>query len=145
MIIPLAYEYLRMNKTLRRDFCFLLLIPLGTAVFAGYNYFLTGDFLAFAHIQTAWGHQFSNPFRVLWDGLYSTKLFNARIYAIFTAGYTIAVLALFIIFFRKLRFTYWLIGIFLIFDSPLLGPPIAAPIYPGYLPPLFSPRPNKQK
>lgn len=114
IIIPLAYEYLRMNKTIRRDFCFLFLIPLGTAVFAGYNYFLTGDFLAFAHVQAAWGHRFFNPLRVLWDGLFSTKLFNARIYAIFTAGYTTVILALFIIFSRRIRFAYWMIGIFLV-------------------------------
>ncbi len=115
MVIPLAYEYLRTNKTFRRDFCFLFLIPLGTAVFAVYNYFLTGDFLAFAHVQAAWGHRLFNPFRVLWDGLFSTKLFNARSHAIFSAGYTIVVLALFIIFPGRIRFSYWLTGIILIF------------------------------
>ncbi len=42
-----------------------LLIPLGLALFMVYLYFLTGDALAFSHVQRAWGRTFHNPLRVI--------------------------------------------------------------------------------
>ena len=45
-------------------------MPIGLSLFAFLNYRLTGDFLAFSHIQqTGWGHEWTNPFSVLLGSL----------------------------------------------------------------------------
>ena len=48
----------------------LLLCPLGLVLFALYLYHRTGDALAFAHVQVAWGRGHANPFAVLWHTFY---------------------------------------------------------------------------
>lgn len=47
----------------------LALGPLGLAVFMAYLYWLTGDALAFMHIQIAWDRSMQYPFLVLISGL----------------------------------------------------------------------------
>ena len=47
----------------------LLLVPLGLALFMLYLYQMTGDALAFAHIQRAWGRVPGNPMNVIIEGL----------------------------------------------------------------------------
>jgi hypothetical protein len=42
-----------------------LLCPLGLVLYSLYLYHLTGDALAFSHIQTAWGRSAQNPFMVI--------------------------------------------------------------------------------
>lgn len=73
VIIPLLFEYLEQVdfsfKKIKVDILFLLLIPLGTLAFSYYNFRLTGDFLAFIHIQDAWNRVLQNPMQVLVEGL----------------------------------------------------------------------------
>lgn len=65
----------RWNDLLRSEYrrprllCALALAPLGLAAFMGYLHLHMGDALAFQHVQTAWGREFANPFRILWAGL----------------------------------------------------------------------------
>lgn len=65
IILPVLYEYLK-SKSLDRDIFYLLLIPLGLILFMIYNYYLTGDFLAFVHIQSAWGRHLANPLKTIY-------------------------------------------------------------------------------
>lgn len=51
------------------------LIPMGLFCYMGYLYFLTGDSLAFVHIQSAWGKEASNPIRVLFNSLTNVDSF----------------------------------------------------------------------
>jgi hypothetical protein len=48
----------------------LLLCPLGLVAFSLYLYHLTGDALAFTHIQVAWGRTLSNPIRLVVGSFY---------------------------------------------------------------------------
>ena len=48
----------------------LLLLPLGLAAYMAYLALHTGDALAFAHAQTAWGGGFREPFGRLFSGLF---------------------------------------------------------------------------
>jgi Gpi18-like mannosyltransferase len=50
----------------------LAIAPLGLAVFMAYLYWLTGDALAFMHIQIAWDRSMQFPFIVLISGLQET-------------------------------------------------------------------------
>jgi hypothetical protein len=47
----------------------MAMVPVGLCCFALYMYSLTGDALAFVHIQRAWGRAFQNPFSNLWIAL----------------------------------------------------------------------------
>lgn len=47
----------------------LLLAPLGLFVFMAYLHALTGDALAFSHIQWAWGREIGNPLSEFWRAL----------------------------------------------------------------------------
>ena len=74
LIVPLLWIYMAARgfrtKQVRADVLWLLLIPLGTLTFAVYCWSLTGDILAYAHIQeTGWHHSFANPLAVLVEAL----------------------------------------------------------------------------
>lgn len=47
----------------------LALAPLGIAAYMAYLYWLTGDALAFSHVQLAWDREFTNPLKVFYWGL----------------------------------------------------------------------------
>ena len=47
----------------------IALVPLGVALFGWYLYWRSGDLLAFAHIQVAWGRTLRNPLLVWWEGV----------------------------------------------------------------------------
>jgi len=47
----------------------IALVPLGPALFGWHLYARTGDLLAFAHIQVAWGRTLQNPLLVWWQAL----------------------------------------------------------------------------
>ncbi len=115
IILPLLYEYLRTKnfkfRNIKIDITSLLLIPAGLFVFSVYNYFLTGDFLAFIHIQqTGWAHILSNPFKILLGTLFTNDIFHS-VNGILTI---ISVLIL-SVYYKKIGFSYWLLAILLIF------------------------------
>ena len=86
------------------------MIPLAPIIFGAYCYYLTGDFLAFAHIQfTGWGHQLSNPVILLWNSL--TGL-NPVHYA--HAVLVIATLAFLLINYKKIKIAYVLYSLIFI-------------------------------
>lgn len=116
VIIPLAYEYLRSKdfklERLKPDALFLLLIPMGLAAFMAYCYYIRGDFLAFAHIQTSWGREISNPVYELISGLMHAKI-NAVI--------TVLCLVTLTAFYKKIGFSYWLVGMYSILVPLMTG------------------------
>lgn len=111
LILPLAYEYLKQRnfsiKKIRFNALFLLLIPLGVVCFAAYNYHLTGDALAFIHVQKWWGNHTSNPFVTLWNALHSGSFDT-----FFQGTFTLIALIILIVFIKRIRFSYWLEGIY---------------------------------
>jgi hypothetical protein len=106
--LPMAYEYLRQRR-IGPD-ALLLSLPLaGLSLFCLYNYFLTGDPLAFMHIQSAWGGRFSNPITELLGRLASG---NGDVR--FEALFTLASLALLVASFKKVDISYLAYGLLLI-------------------------------
>ncbi len=82
VVFGLAYLLERLNKStlannglsIIRD---LLIIPLGLSVYMFYLYWLSGDVLAFSHVQIAWNRWLMNPLEYYIRGLTS---FNWNLY-----------------------------------------------------------------
>jgi hypothetical protein len=133
IFVPLLLEYLKgSNLRIKKDILFLSLIPLGLFVFTLYNYHLTGDFIAFTRIQSAWGRRLTNPLGALSYGL-STGDLNHK----FSAYFTLLTLLLFIAFYRKIGFSYWVYGIYSILIPLSTGTVISMPRYELTIFPLF--------
>lgn len=122
VILPLLYEVLmpllkenkvtislKNSREMIIPVFYLSLIPLGTIFFMIYNYYLTGDFLAFMHAQVMWQRHLANPLEVLIDG------FFGNIFTAFEAAFAAISIFIFIMFYRKMRFSYWLFGMCSIF------------------------------
>ncbi|HOW14886.1 hypothetical protein [Methanosarcina sp.] len=122
VVLPLLYEVLmpliKENRTIislknSREVIipvfYLSLIPLGTVFFMVYNYYITGDFLAFMHAQAMWERHLTNPLEVIIDG------FSGDIFTAFEAAFATISIFILIIFYRKMRFSYWLFSMFSIF------------------------------
>ncbi|MSR85022.1 hypothetical protein EXS71_01105 [Candidatus Uhrbacteria bacterium] len=113
-ILPLLIVYLQsitwQIKKIYLNVLWLLLIPAGLGFFIYYNYRLTGDALAFAHIQTAWGRTLVNPFTLLMHNLLS-----GDIVALFSANFSLLTILFLTVFYRKIGFAYWLLGMYSIF------------------------------
>jgi Gpi18-like mannosyltransferase len=73
LIIPLAYEYLRVHRRPRWSALWLGLVPVGLAAYAVYCRVTTGDWLAFAHAQDHWHRGYSWP---LLPQLHAVQLLN---------------------------------------------------------------------
>ena len=125
--IPLFYEYMKGKnfrlKGIRVDILALGLLPLGLLVFCVYIYYLTGDYLAFVHIQSAWGRHFDNPLKTLVYGMFGGP---ARPISVVAAWFTVFTLASLAIFYRRIPLSYvlfCLLSIFLPLSTGLMSMP----------------------
>ncbi|MFH1404280.1 MAG: hypothetical protein ABIH11_08435 [Candidatus Altiarchaeota archaeon] len=118
VFIPLLYEYLRQpNLKVNWNILNLLMIPAGLATFLAYSYYQSGDYLAYAHSKTAgWGLGMNNPVKLMYDGLSHSDL-------AISVNCLVAVLLVlaFIPSIRKLRFSYWTLGVILLVISTIPG------------------------
>ncbi len=106
-LMPLLREYkaLKSLKNTRYQILplfYLFLIPLGTILVMIFNYHITGDSMAFAHAQVMWHRHFGNPLGILIDS------YRRNIYSAFEAASTTIAIFIFILFYKKIRFSYWL-------------------------------------
>jgi hypothetical protein len=148
VILPLLYEglmpLLKENKDLKSfknsrnkilPLFYLSLIPLGTIFYMIFNHYLTGDFLAFVHGQVMWQRHAANPLLVLINNGY-----HGRIYSVFEAAFATFFIFIFILFYRKIRFSYLLFSMYSIFVPLSTGimsmPRYILVIFPIYI--LFS-------
>lgn len=104
--VPLAWIYLGQRgfslRRIRPDVLWLVGLPAGIGVFMWVNHQVTGDALAFTHIQeAAWGHRLQNPVTALWAAISTDDVFD-RFNALYIAG----VLGLTVVFARKLGVAY---------------------------------------
>jgi Mannosyltransferase (PIG-V) len=60
---------LRPRYRIRRDILWLLLLPVGLAVYLGYLGLAGGDPLSPFHVQQVWGRHFAGPYLGAWDGI----------------------------------------------------------------------------
>jgi hypothetical protein len=119
IVFPLLYEGLmpliKENRGLKNfknfekkllPLLYLSSVPLGLISFMIFNYYLTGDFLAFAHAQAMWGRHPVNPLDTLINAYYG------NIYTFFEAIFTMISIFIVILFYRKIRFSYWLFSMY---------------------------------
>jgi len=127
VILPLAYEYLKTKKfnyrNIDKEILPLLCIPLGLLLFSAYNYYLTGDFLAFGHNQDSYGRFLSNPLQVLIVNL--TQSMTSFIWS----ASVILTLLLLTVYIKKIGFSYWLLGMYSIILPVATGNLICIPRY----------------
>lgn len=111
-VLPLAWEYLRRKDfniyNIKINILYLGFLPAGLLLFAVYNYYLSGDFLAFTHHQKYWGRNLVNPFSVILKCLGE----NTHPSVIFTNVFIITILFILSAFIRYIGIGYWLLGIY---------------------------------
>lgn len=137
IILPALYEYLK-SKDIGKDILYLLLILLGIFVWMGVNYRLTGDFLAFIHIQqSAFDRSFANPLITIYNGLSGTipdKSFTTEKF--FCAFFATISLSLLMLFYNRIRVSYWIFGMSALI-TPLLTSVDSMPRYALVVFPFF--------
>lgn len=104
--VPLTWLYLSQRgfslRHVRPDVLWLAGLPAGIGIFMWVNHEVTGDALAFAHIQaTAWGHRLHNPVTTLWRELSAGDIFDR-----FNAWYILGVLVVTVAFAKRLGVAY---------------------------------------
>lgn len=114
IVLPVAYEYLKSvnfkPSNIKADVLCLLAVPAGIGLFAAYNYMLTGDFLAFAHVAVSWGHRFVLPYEEL-----PARLMSSSMDVRFGGYFALLSLLFLVVFYRKLDLSYLLYGLLVIF------------------------------
>ncbi|MEV6966347.1 mannosyltransferase family protein [Hamadaea sp. NPDC051192] len=103
LLLPLAYEYLRVHRRPRWSALALLLVPAGLLAYSWYCWTTTGDALAFAHAQDHWHRAYQWPGVPQWHALRligeqpllsARSLLYAQQLALFGLGLITLVLAL---------------------------------------------------
>ncbi len=116
IILPLlilhSFKQKNIRSLLNPRLLFLLCIPAGMIVFAFYCKYLTGDFLAYVHMQqVAWHHQLTNPVMTF----YSSAAGN-KINAAFDSWFAMIALLLIAFKIKKIPVAYWLYTFLLCFS-----------------------------
>ncbi|MEO6325637.1 MAG: mannosyltransferase family protein [Thermoanaerobaculia bacterium] len=113
LVIPLVLEYWNRRRVLQlpleRRGLALFLAPLGFVAFGAYNYFLTGDSLAFIRIQSSWNRGLHSPLSVLASGLVHPDVNKS-----FSAWMTLLVLGFLLAFVRRVGFPFAVLSLLLI-------------------------------
>lgn len=134
-IIPLGLMYLYQRKfslkSVTPQVLWLLAIPLGLVTFMVFNYYLTGDPLAFVHVQSEWGRQFLGPWAAFAQG-WNSGDFSMQFECIFTV-----IVSIFLITsFKKIPFHYFVLSAYSIL-IPLSTSVMSMPRYTLVIFPLF--------
>jgi len=137
LVLPALIEYLSARgfewRRVRLNILCLLLMPLGTCLFCAFCYRLTGDFLAFSHVEAAWGRHWGNPGTVVWSSLTTSDL-NGHFWGWFTLIFLLVVVC----GVRRVRMSYWLWALAMIVAPLATGtvmsmPRYVVPVFPFYL------------
>lgn len=115
MFFPLLFEYFRSKNfkknKIGKEILYLSLLPLGLFSFSAYNYLLTGDFLAFSHVQEmVWDRNMMSFVEILQMTLTSKSLPQ-----VFNSVFVIINLLVLLRFRRRLSFHHTLAALLLIF------------------------------
>ncbi len=137
--LPLAWLYLGERdfsiRRIRPDVLAFASFPVGLGSIMLFNRHLTGDWLAFVHIQaTAWGHRAENPLSAL-----ARTISGPDVYTRFAGWFGLAVLIVTLLFIKRLGVAYGayaLISILLPLSSGG-GPWGAVPRYAVVMFPLY--------
>lgn len=135
-VLPLFYEYMKSKdfkiKHIKYDFLYLGMIPLGLLTFMVYVFSITGDYLAFYHIQGAWNRSFLNPLVTLWNAMTSKD-----IYLLYLSWPTVVLIGFLTVYYKKIGFSYWFLAMYSLFIPLLSGiysmPRFMLPIFPIYI------------
>ena len=110
LVVPLLVDYLsrcrRSAEAPKIAATWILLVPSGMAAFSWYNFRLTGDWLAFARIQSSWGRELRSPIAVLFGGIVS-----ADVSSVFASLMSLVILLLLASALRKLELSYFIMSL----------------------------------
>ncbi len=107
----ILFDYILKPKIL-----FSLFPILGLSLWCVFNKIITGDFLAFSHIQnTAWHHHLSIPFVTIYN-----SFFYGTDYVLNSLAIIIALIII-LISYKKVSFAYWFFGLVLVLLSSING------------------------
>lgn len=123
MFIPLMYMYLKSRnfkfKNIQLNILYLFLIFLGAILFMTYTYYLTGDFNAYVHSkEIGWHQKLTDPFTVFFYGFSSN---DYGISLLFNTIFILTMIILLCIFYKKIGFSYWMLGILLLLAPVMSG------------------------
>jgi len=115
---PLAWKKIRALAAIRidRNVIFTVIPCAGLAVWGYGNYLITGDFMAYLHVQQGyWHHQFTVPFVTLYQNIFlgPDAMWNSLV--------AIAALAILIVGYRKIPFSYWIFAFAIVLFNPATG------------------------
>lgn len=137
IIIPLLIIYFRQInnnlKNIKLNIIYTTFVPLGLLTYAIFNYFLTGDLLAYVDSKHQdWGHRLSNPILILFASMFSSTGFII----IFLPSLLILLIQYFGYQKRRIQFEYFILGI-LFLIAPLLNGFAAATSIPRHISIIF--------
>lgn len=139
IVIPILYEILKVNnfkiKNIKPEVVYLILIPLGLILFSIYNYYLTGDFLAFKNIQSAsgWDRHISNPVAILLNAIQHGFIDQINIRIIVELSITIISLVCLGLWVKKIKLSFLLFA----FYSIMIPLSTSLDSMPRYILPVF--------
>ncbi|MDO8509876.1 MAG: hypothetical protein Q7S24_01915, partial [bacterium] len=136
LVAPLLIEYyLQMKKgdgKVHWNVISILFPIFGLFLFSWYNYYLTGDWLGFVHIQSTWGRSIINPIYLL-----SINFFHLAMGDKISLLFTVVTIGLLVYFYKKVPLSYWvyaLCSLIIPLSSGLFSiPRLVLPIFPLYL------------
>jgi hypothetical protein len=123
-VLPLLAEYLGSHhwdlRKIKADVWYLVLLPCGFLVFAGYLYFLTGDWLALPHLHARWYS--SVPLEVGGPAVNPIPSSLAAGARLFGASFMLVSLVLLTVSRKQIGLPYWTMGMYSIVIPLFLGP-----------------------
>jgi len=140
IFVPFVIEYLDINfesfkitfRKIKKDIFYLLLIPCGTLSYMFYLYFKFNDAFAFSHASLAWGRKFTSIFATL-----RNVYFNLFYQIIFFGAVFIALFLIIYLIYSKIRISYIVYSILLLFFYLSSNALESIPRYLGVLFPLY--------
>ncbi|HVN85221.1 MAG TPA: hypothetical protein VMW17_10280 [Candidatus Binatia bacterium] len=146
--LPLAWEWYR-QKGIDRHALVLLAVPSGLALYMAYLAVLTGDPVAFVHVERAWTRSFTWPWgtlRIAWQTITTLPRFRyVTAIAYVDAGCMVGFLFLLLAMIRSMPPAYWLYSapVYFIATSTTIAPTAGLPsasigrylmaIFPGFI------------
>lgn len=113
-VIPLLIDGVKrclLEKKLDYKLVFSLIsLPFGLFIYGLYNINLTGNFFGFVESQKSWGRVFRGPLYYLWSGMA-----NRNVGDMVTVVYVVLVLALLVLLYKKMCFSYLILTVLYLF------------------------------
>jgi hypothetical protein len=114
LIVILYQQYRNKQKPFFPTILWLLALPLGILTFCWICYSVTGDPLAFMHLEhNAWGRIVRDPFSMIWWAIHSNDISSW-----FSGWFAVIALCVLTAGVRRIPFSYWLFAALILLAGP---------------------------